>query len=84
VSGLKPELLFDRLPSQVISRAEVESLAGEEDLESGRDGFSSLYRVGLLGYVQHDRVRGEWRQRFLRPAKPRSRPTESCRARRTT
>jgi hypothetical protein len=23
--------------------------------------------VGLLGYVQHDRVRGEWRQRFLRP-----------------
>jgi class 3 adenylate cyclase len=23
--------------------------------------------VGLLGYVQHDRIRGEWRQRFLRP-----------------
>jgi hypothetical protein len=27
----------------------------------------ALYRVGLLGYVQHDLVRGEWRQRFLRP-----------------
>jgi class 3 adenylate cyclase len=23
--------------------------------------------VGLLGYVHHDRVRGEWAQRFLRP-----------------
>ncbi len=23
--------------------------------------------MGLLGYVQHDLVRGEWRQRFLRP-----------------
>ena len=23
--------------------------------------------MGLLGYVHHDRVRGEWAQRFLRP-----------------
>ena len=29
--------------------------------------FCALYRVGLLGYVHHDRVRGEWAQRFLRP-----------------
>jgi class 3 adenylate cyclase len=29
--------------------------------------FCALYRVGLLGYVHHDWVRGEWVQRFLRP-----------------
>jgi class 3 adenylate cyclase len=29
--------------------------------------FCALYRVGLLGYVHHDRVRGESVQRFLRP-----------------
>ena len=29
--------------------------------------FYALYRVGLLGYVYHDRIRGEWTQRFLRP-----------------
>ena len=27
----------------------------------------ALYRIGLLGCVQHDWVRGEWVQRFLRP-----------------
>ena len=67
VSGLKPERLFDRLPGHVLSRAEVELIGGEDESRDGQDGFSSLYRVGLLGYVQHDRVRGEWRQRFLRP-----------------
>ena len=34
---------------------------------SGSTCFCALYRVGLLGYVHHDRVRGEWVQRFLRP-----------------
>ena len=29
--------------------------------------FCALYRVGLLGYLHHDWVRGEWVQRFLRP-----------------
>ncbi len=29
--------------------------------------FCALYRVGLLGYVHHDQVRGESVQRFLRP-----------------
>jgi hypothetical protein len=33
----------------------------------GEHVLHALYRVGLLGYVQHDLVRGEWRQRFLRP-----------------
>ena len=68
VSGLKPELLFDRLPGHVISRAELELIGADDDeTHDGQEGFTSLYRVGLLGYVQHDRVRGEWRQRFLRP-----------------
>src|SRR6185436_3965598 len=67
VSGLKPELLFDRLPGHVISRAELELIGADDETHDGQEGFTSLYRVGLLGYVQHDRVRGEWRQRFLRP-----------------
>ena len=68
VAGLKPELLFDRLPGHVISRAELEADRRRgRDAPTARTAFSSLYRVGLLGYVQHDRVRGEWRQRFLRP-----------------
>ena len=68
VAGLDPDRLFHRLPGHVISRAEVETLLGDDDIEAdGSDAFSALYRVGLLGYVQHDRVRGEWRQRFLRP-----------------
>jgi class 3 adenylate cyclase len=68
VAGLDPDRLFHRLPGHVISRAEVEAI-GESDAITldGSDAFSALYRVGLLGYVQHDRVRGEWRQRFLRP-----------------
>ncbi|HEX2539964.1 MAG TPA: hypothetical protein VHM00_02665 [Caldimonas sp.] len=60
VAGLDPELVFKDLPGQIIGRAEAEAMAG-------LDALSALYRVGLLGYVQHDRVRGEWRQRFLRP-----------------
>jgi len=67
VSGLKPELLFDRLPGHVISRAELELIGADDETHDGQEAFTSLYRVGLLGYVQHDRVRGEWRQRFLRP-----------------
>ena len=56
--------LFARLPGAALSRDEVEALCAEPD---GRDGLHALYKVGLLGYVQHDRVRGQWRQRFLRP-----------------
>jgi class 3 adenylate cyclase len=32
-----------------------------------RHVFCALYRVGLLGHLHHDWVRGEWVQRFLRP-----------------
>jgi len=58
-----------------MTRAEVDALFHEHNSEhnAGSGGgeakhvFCALYRVGLLGYVEHDRVRGEWRQRFLRP-----------------
>lgn len=61
------EQLLQRLPGPVMTRAEVEALNGPADGDGSRPGVWALYRVGLLGYVQHDRVRGEWRQRFLRP-----------------
>jgi hypothetical protein len=60
-----------RLPGHVLTRDEVEALFQEHNWESGgfeeRHVFCALYRVGLLGYVHHDWVRGEWVQRFLRP-----------------
>ena len=63
VAGFKPELIFKDLPGHIVSRGQAEEIAGA----GGVNLLSALYRVGLLGYVQHDRVRGEWRQRFLRP-----------------
>ena len=73
VGDLELDRLFHRLPGPVLTRDEVEALieehsAGAQLARMGsQDVFCALYRVGLLGYVQHDRVRGEWRQRFLRP-----------------
>ncbi|HEY2559309.1 MAG TPA: hypothetical protein VGI48_06335 [Caldimonas sp.] len=67
VGGIDPDRVFQRLPGHVITRAELEAIVEGGDSFEGGDPFSSLYRVGLLGYVQHDRVRGGWRQRFLRP-----------------
>ena len=69
IGDLALERLFQRLPGHVLTRAEVEAIFDEHSAEAGehKHVFSALYRVGLLGYVQHDRVRGEWRQRFLRP-----------------
>jgi class 3 adenylate cyclase len=54
----------------VLTRAEVEQLFREHAAATGGDDkhvFCALFRVGLLGHVHHDRVRGEWVQRFLRP-----------------
>ena len=70
VGDLALDSLFHQLPGHILSYAELEALrqahrAAADD--GGVDVFRALYRVGLLGYVQHDRVRGEWRQRFLRP-----------------
>ena len=73
IGQLDLEPLLARLPGQVLTRAEVETLepafesAGTEELTPNRRVLAVLHRVGLLGYVQHDRIRGEWRQRFLRP-----------------
>ncbi len=63
--------LFQRLPGPVLTRAEVDALAAEDAPDTGgaegERALHALYRVGLLGFVQHDRVRGQWSQRFLRP-----------------
>ena len=69
VGNLDLERLFLRLPGHILTRAEVKAISDEHDAgeEVGDDALHALYRVGLLGYVQHDLVRGEWRQRFLRP-----------------
>jgi hypothetical protein len=61
--------LLPRLPGEVLTRAEVEDLFRDHN-EGGhpdRHVFCALHRVGLLGHVHLDRVRGQWAQRFLRP-----------------
>jgi class 3 adenylate cyclase len=67
VGNLDLERLLGRLPGHVLSREELEVLDADDDAGGGQRAFWAMYRAGLLGYVQHDRVRGEWRQRFLRP-----------------
>lgn len=63
--------LLPRLPGEILMREEVEDLFREHNgMESGytdKHVFCALYRVGLLGHVHLDRVRGQWAQRFLRP-----------------
>jgi class 3 adenylate cyclase len=70
IGNLELEQLLRRLPGNVLSREELERLFFEHSLATGGEEkhvFCALYRVGLLGYVHHDHVRGEWAQRFLRP-----------------
>ena len=72
IGELDLERLFQRLPRPILTRAEVEALCGDDGCVDIRPNgceaaLRALYRVGLMGYVQHDIVRGEWRQRFLRP-----------------
>src|SRR5215469_5363538 len=70
VGDLDLEGFLGRVPGHILGRDEVEELfrshsegaPGEE-----RHVFCALYRVGLLGHLHHDWVRGEWVQRFLRP-----------------
>jgi len=67
---LELEQLLRVLPRNVLTRQEIGTLFLEHSLATGgeeRHVFSALYRVGLLGWVQYDGVRGEWTQRFLRP-----------------
>ena len=60
-----------RLPGHILTREEAERLFAEHNAASGegeaKHVFCALYRAGLIGYVHHDRVRGEAVQRFLRP-----------------
>ena len=68
--NLELEQLLRVLPKNVLTREEIETLFLEHSLATGGEEkhvFSALYRVGLLGWVQYDGVRGEWTQRFLRP-----------------
>jgi class 3 adenylate cyclase len=61
------EQLLAALPGHVMTRADVQALEADPAAGDARQALWAMYRVGLLGHVQHDRVRGEWRQRFLRP-----------------
>lgn len=69
IGNIELERVFRCLPGHIVSRAEVEALCQHrvDDTVEDERLLHALYRVGLLGYVQHDLVRGEWRQRFLRP-----------------
>ena len=71
IGDLELDQLFHRLPGHIITRAEAEEIFADHGDGDGKgDGervLDAMYRVGLLGYVQHDLVHGEWRQRFLRP-----------------
>jgi class 3 adenylate cyclase len=61
------ETALQKLPGPVLTRADVEALSAQDETGTLRRALWALHRVGLLGHVQHDRVRGEWRQRFMRP-----------------
>jgi class 3 adenylate cyclase len=70
IGDLELDRLLRILPGNVLTRQEVEALFLEHSVATGGEEkhvFCALYRVGLLGYVHHDRIRGEWAQRFLRP-----------------
>ena len=70
IGNLELEQLLLHLPSNVLTREQIETAFLEHSIATGGEEkhvFCALYRVGLLGYVHYDRVRGEWAQRFLRP-----------------
>jgi hypothetical protein len=71
VGDLDLERSLRRIPGNILTRAELEVLFREHNSDAGgteeKHVFCALYRVGLLGYLHHDWVCGEWVQRFLRP-----------------
>ncbi len=71
VADLDLEGVLRHIPGHILTRDEVEELFRKHNGEAGaideRHVFCALYRVGLLGYLHHDWVRGQWVQRFLRP-----------------
>src|SRR5437870_4563064 len=71
VGNLELERFLGRIPGHILTREEAEDLFRSHNAK-GADGderhvFCALYRVGLLGHLHHDWVRGDWVQRFLRP-----------------
>ena len=71
MAGLDLTRLMSRLPGHILSREEVEQIFGDHATAAAmaepEHVFCALYRLGLLGHVHHDWVRGEAMQRFLRP-----------------
>jgi class 3 adenylate cyclase len=71
VGDLDLERFLRRIPGHILGRGEVEELFREHNGDVGaieeRHVCCALYRVGLLGVLHHDWVRGAWVQRFLRP-----------------
>src|SRR5262245_37016031 len=70
LGDLELERCLRRLPGPIVTREDLETLFREHNADVGaleRHVFCALFRVGLLGYLHHDWVRGEWVQRFLRP-----------------
>src|SRR5881296_7186 len=71
VGDLDLERFLRRVPGHILTRAEVEELFRDHNVEGGsgedRHVFCALYRVGLLGHLHYDWVSGAWVQRFLRP-----------------
>ncbi|PYN80186.1 MAG: hypothetical protein DMD96_14065 [Candidatus Rokuibacteriota bacterium] len=71
VADLDLERFLGRIPGHILTPDEVEELFRDHNLEGGavdeKHVFCALYRIGLLGHLHHDLVRGQWVQRFLRP-----------------
>ena len=71
IADLDLERFLGRIPGHILTRDEVEELFRSHSAEGAvvdeRHVFCALYRVGLLGHLHHDWVRGDWVQRFLRP-----------------
>jgi class 3 adenylate cyclase len=71
VADLDLERILRTLPGHILTRDDVEALFRDHNAAGGavdpQHVFCALYRVGLLGHLHHDWVRGEWVQRFVRP-----------------
>ena len=62
--------LLSLLPSNVVSRAQLEELASRYDPDAPQEGLNALgmlFNVGLVGHVRTDPLTGERVQRFLLP-----------------
>ena len=86
VGELDLERFLGRIPGHILTRDEVGHCSAATTLRPPgwtRSTCSVRSRVGLLGHLHHDWVRGAWVQRFCGRARAPSSPTGSCRARNT-